>query len=404
MSLGIRVVDILCDNKVNACSIGVELPIKTYLDLVRDYLNNLDIQRGKMLVKKKDIYRRLIDDLTKGTVIPPISLALSQDREILDKISKDKLKEDKISLREIERILNDLLSPGKLNILDGLQRTYCFLEVESELKKEHEPEKLEKFYNSKIRAEIWIHIYANGLLYKILVLNTGQVKMSLRHQIEILHTPLRDEIICIAKDTYKKDITFSTYKTQEPTKGVHKYKFANVVEAFTCFSTGNPNVEKTNIVVDELNKMNILEDLDKNNFEDKNINLFVRFLLLLDEVLWKYYKEPIKDEEEKLSFTSRDDLMNSAPFLSGFFAAIGESRKLKDLEAIEYAKTYFTNLLKKDEEDPLRLKIMSKILSAEKEKAKRWGAEQRDFFYKAFDKFLTRGLNDFSNVWELAAK
>ena len=60
MSQDIKVVDILWDNKVNACSIGVEFSIETYLSLVRDYLNNLDIQRGKMLVKKKDIYREPI--------------------------------------------------------------------------------------------------------------------------------------------------------------------------------------------------------------------------------------------------------------------------------------------------------------------------------------------------------
>ena len=400
----IEVSDVFKDEKIQAYTIGIKIKIERYLTLVKGYLNNLDIQRGKMISRKKDVYRRLIEDLKQGTIIPPISLAISQESKVLEKIPQKIL--EKMNLKSIEEILNADLSPGDLNILDGLQRTYCFLNAKEDLQKEG-LEELNKFNSLKIRAEIWIHICTNALLYKILVLNTGQVKMSLRHQIEILHMPLKEEIKNIAKSKHEKKIYFSTYKEQKPAKGLYNYKFANIVEAFTSFSTGEYNIDKTSMVIEELNRMDILNELDKTQFIPRNIETIVEFLILLDEVLYKYYEEPIKSEEgEVIPFSSRDALMNSSPFLSGFFAALGRYNKDGKKSRIEHLKRFLNNLNNtvegKIQDDPLKLDFMSKILIEKKERTKKWGEEQRRFFFSAFREFMHEESENFIDAWRNA--
>ena len=400
----IEVLDILKDEKIQAYTIGIKIKINKYFSLVEGYLNNLDIQRGKMIARKKDVYSRLINDLKQGTIIPPISLALSQESKVLEKIPQETL--GKMNLKNIEEILNADLSPGDLNILDGLQRTYCFFNVKDDLQKKSANE-LNKFCNSKIRAEIWINISTNALLYKILVLNTGQVKMSLRHQIEILHMPLKEDIKNIAKIKHNKEISFSTYKEQKPAKGLYNYKFANVVEAFTSFSIGEYNIDKTSMVIEELNKMDILNELDRTQFDRKNIETIVEFLILLDEVLFKYYEKPLESEEDEvILFSSRDELMNSSPFLSGFFAALGRNNKENKKDRIEHLKNYLNTLnattAEEIQNDPLELAFMSKILIEKKERAKRWGEEQRRFFFSAFREFMREESNNFIDAWRNA--
>ena len=400
----IEVLDILKDEKIQAYTIGIKIKINKYFSLVEGYLNNLDIQRGKMVARKKDVYSRLINDLKQGTIIPPISLALSQESKVLEKIPQETL--GKMNLKNIEEILNADLSPGDLNILDGLQRTYCFLNVREDLEKE-KLEKLTKFSNLKIRAEIWTHISTNALLYKILVLNTGQVKMSLRHQIEILHMPLKEDLKNIAKLECNKEISFSTYKEQKSAKGLYNYKFANIVEAFTSFLTGEYNIDKTSMVIEELNRMDILNELDKTQFDPKNIKTIVEFLILLDEVLYKYYKEPLISEGgEVIPFSSRAELMNSSPFLSGFFAALGRNNKDNKKNRIEHLKKYLNVLnntvAEEIQGDPLKLYFMSKILIEKKERAKRWGEEQRRFFFSAFREFMLEESDNFINAWRNA--
>lgn len=80
-------------------------------------------------------------------------------------------------------------------ILDGLQRTYTILDLESELVKEHDDETLDRVLNNSIRVEIYLGINKIGILYRMLTLNTGQTPMSIRHQIEILYSDYLDKSI-----------------------------------------------------------------------------------------------------------------------------------------------------------------------------------------------------------------
>lgn len=400
MSYDIKVLGLLEDSKIDAHSILCEISIGSYINVVQGNLNELDIQRGKIISRRKQVYSRLMEDLKSGALMPSIYLAIKENSEI-----NEQLRSCENDLSRIEEILKNNLTENDIVILDGLQRTYCILNIIDEIR--DDSEKLNQFLNEKIRAEIWYKMTFNSLLYKMIVLNTGQVKMSMKHQLEILNIPLREKIKKISQDKYQKDVKFSTFKRSLDTKEQFRYKFSTIVEAYTSFIIGDEQVDKTNEVVKELERMRFIEEHSRReDLKDYEVELFTEILLKLDETLYKNYPEPIKIEDEEgnkqpLTLTSRADLLNSAPFLCGFFAASKNFLK-RDREGFKERIKVLWGKLESENSDPLFLEHMAKILAEEKKRAKRWGEEQRRFFRMAFDCFFM-GENNFQIIWERAA-
>lgn len=389
----IRVFDLREDKKVGAKCLLFDITISKYIELIKDNLESLDIQRGKIISKKSDVYKRLIGDLKEGAIMPPISLTLSKKSNLQNKIK------DMTGLKDIEEQINKEIKDGDLFILDGLQRTYCILSVIDDLEDSNEKE---TFYNTRIRAELWYNINYTAVLYKMLILNTGQVKMSMKHQIEILNLPLKEKIVEVALEK-QVDVKFSTYKDVQETTDVYNYRFSNVVEAFTSFITENPIIDKTNEVVKELERMKFVEEHSKPEIlsKEEEIQEFTEILTTLDKALWDKYKDPIKnDEETKLPWTSRNEIMNSAAILSGIFASFGKAFAT-DRDKYNQRKESFFQILRKNEEDPLKLKSMSKILQDEKKRSTKFGETTRNFFFKAFRESFS-GENDFEIIWQRA--
>ncbi len=396
----IRVFDLKEDKKVMGKCLLIDISIGDYVELIQNNLENLPIQRGKVISSKSDVYKRLQEDLKDNTIMPPLSLVAS--KKLSDTIK------DVEDTKRIENIINDKVNKASLSILDGLQRTYCILNVIDGLK--DKPKKMKQFKNSRIRAELWYSIKTNALLYKILVLNTGQFKMSMRHQLEILYMPLKEVISNVAKERGIEDMKFSTYKELSRSKESYKpymYSFANIVEALTAFNTRDPIVDKTNIVVTELERMRFIEEHSDTSklCSDDDIEQFSNLLFSLDEKLWKKYekrKTKIDDfgAEKLLEWTSRNDFMNSAPFLSGFFASCGNSRN-KNNENYENRKNKFFRIFDENTKDPLKLRILSDILEDEKGRSKKFGVTLRNFFFHGFNEFFN-GENDFEMIWQRA--
>jgi len=399
MNNKIRVFDLKEDKKVSGKCLLIDITIGDYVELIQNNLENLPLQRGKVISRKSDVYKRLQEDLKNNTIMPPLSLVAS-------KKFSDTIK-DVEDTKRTEDIINNKINKKSLSILDGLQRTYCILNVIDDLK--DKPEKLKHFKNSRIRAELWYSIKTNALLYKILVLNTGQFKMSMRHQLEILYMSLKEVISNIAEERGIKDMRFSTYKVPSPSKRPYQYSFANIVEALTAFNTRDPIVDKINVVVTELERMRFIEEHSDTSklCSDEDIEQFSNLLFSLDEKFWKKYRERMTESDEfgnkkSLEWTSRNDFMNSAPFLSGFFASCGKSRN-KNNENYESRKNKFFRIFDENTEDPLKLRILSDILEDEKARSKKFGITLRNFFFHGFNEFF-EGENDFEMIWRRATQ
>lgn len=402
----VKVLSYTWDNRINSASIIVELKIKDYLDVIQtSTLSDLEIQRGKMISKKKDVYRRLIDDLKIGTKIPSLSLAIAEDFQFTTLTSIESLKSNSSLTLTVEHDLNSLQG-SHVNILDGLQRTYCLMlakeELEEEIEKALEADKeaattrLRLFNESSLYCDIWVGITFNALLYKMLVLNTGQVKMSLRHQIEILNIPLKNSITKLFSDKYDKTITISTFKENEPISAPFSYRLSDLVEAYTAFSIADINIDKSNEVVQELNKFEMMNSLKKENFQGINLELFVSLLYSIECVFEAKYQKQLKDDQDDdLKYTSRKDYMGSTPFLVGFFAAAGEEHK-EGAENLNKFVDSISALVSSDDEDPFYLKILSEVLIDEKGRMTRVGQDLREFFKKAFEQMFRR--NKFANL------
>lgn len=389
----IKVFDLKEDKKINAKCLLIDISIGRYIQLVESNLEDMDIQRGKILSRKRDVYRRLMEDLKEETIIPPISLVLRGKSKVQNEIKSI------TELQDIEKRLNEGIENGDLSILDGLQRTYCILNVLDDLKDK------ELFLSARIRAELWYDITYTAILYKMLVLNTGQVKMSMRHQIEILNILLREKISTIASEK-RISMIFSTYKNPLPVDNVYEYKFSDIAEAFTSFITKDPIVDKTNVVVQELERMKFIEEHSTSEklLNEEEIKEFTEILITLDKALWDKYKQPIESEDEtgektKLPWTSRKEIMNSAPVLSGIFASFG--KVFNDRDKYNRRKKVFFQILQKDEDDPLKLKIMSEILQDEKKRSTKFGETTRNFFFNALREFFN-GEDNFETIWKRA--
>lgn len=399
MNNKIRVFDLEEDKKVSGKCLLIDITIGDYVELIQNNLENLPLQRGKVISRKSDVYKRLQEDLKNNTIMPPLSLVVSKKFSNIIKDIRD--------IRKLEQTINEKIDNESLSILDGLQRTYCILNVIDDLK--DKPEKLKRFKNSRIRAELWYSIETGALLYKILVLNTGQFKMSMRHQLEILYMPLKETISNIAEERGIEDMRFSTYKAPSPSKKPYQYSFGNIVEALTAFNTRDPIVDKTNIVVTELERMRFIEERS-NKLKlgsDDDIEQFSNLLFSLDEKFWKKYRERMTESDDSgneklLEWTSRNDFMNSAPFLSGFFASCGNSRN-KNNENYGGRKNKLFRIFDENTEDPLKLRILSDILEDEKARSKKLGITLRNFFFHGFNEFF-EGENDFEMIWRRATQ
>jgi len=301
-------------------------------------------------------------------------------------------------------LINKNIKSEDLSILDGLQRTYCILNVIEDFEKGSKYNEIKVFNKKRIRAELWYDINITALLYKILVLNTGQVRMSIRHQLEILNIPLRKKIIEIGKQKNVR-LKLSTYKDQKSTKDVYEYRFVDIVEALTAFITGDPIIDKTNEVVKELERMKFVEDHSKAKklYSDEELEEFTNVLFKLDHNLWEKYKEKMKEEdidgnEIEIKWTSRNEFINSAPILSGLFASFGKALRKNQTNYLE-RKNKFFDVLNIESEDPLQFKLLGQIIEEEKKTSKKFGNTVRKFFFKAFNEYFG-GENDFQEIWK----
>lgn len=76
--------------------------------------------------------------------------------------------------------MEDLISylnsnSNELCIIDGMQRTQAMLDAG------------ENFLSREIRVELWLSESLNKLIYRMLVLNTGQVPWTMQRQLEVVY-------------------------------------------------------------------------------------------------------------------------------------------------------------------------------------------------------------------------
>ena len=342
------------DKKVNAYNQMYECSIKEYYELVKNILGNNEYQRRKVK-SSSSIYSLLKEDLKQGCMIPPIVMAyVGENDSIID--------------------LNSEETKKHLLILDGLQRSFAILDIVNETQNLFDYN--ESVLDLPIRIELYTNINRMGILYRMLTLNTGQTRMSTRHQIEIIysdyitHSPLSN--IQLIKEV-----------DNDTPKSIGQYKFRDVIEGFTSY------IECDYLTLDRQDLLDQVKTLTKLRNETEGVELFTKYIDTYHKFVVKmnyFFPNKIEDICVSQFGSSVIEIFNKSQSLTGFGAAVGIMQEKGIINGFEIIQEYITKLYDENIKDGLETLLTN--LDEIRRKAKKIGNDQRLYFHYLYRKLF----------------
>lgn len=359
----------IMDKKIGAYNVMCQMSVKEYYELVKDSMDKNEFQR-KRVPSSKNIYSLLKDDLITGCIIPPIVLSIFGKYESNN--TADDIKKYIVSNKE------------NLIILDGLQRTFTIQEIYKQFVSDDGEKNI---LNQVIRVEFYLGLNREGVLYRMLTLNTGQTKMSLRHQVEMIYRDLlytsNHEGLIFLKDTEKQP------------KDIDVFYFSEAVDAFTSFLNGDYLQITREKLLDTIETFSELSKLrnSRDAFLDL-MSLFSRFLTKAKEMIdsRKNEIEDFADQSGINPIFGKDtiSIFNKSQCLTGFAAAVYRLLELGCYNNI--LDISFDKLEENDFFDGV-LKMLS-CLDNIRNNAKKIGNSQRCWFYYFFKSLMDSNSSD----------
>lgn len=373
--------NIIIDKKLKCCSIMKNIKIKDYLLLVEGaYANRGGIQGQREPLKQKTaitIRKRMIDDIVAGTILPPIVIGVIVDEATYEKSQKC---EDAIQMiKSVEA--------STISIIDGMQRTTAIIEA---------VEKNIEVKENYVRVEMWVSCDVNSMLYRMLVLNTGQVPWNMRRQIELIF----DGVITDVKNEIKGIEIKSISDNQRRSHG-GQYNANDLVEMFFAFGARTWKIDMRERVTDEFTR----GDFVQSSSETDIVKLFCRVLASMYKLDLELDLK-VKDNAVDGKFKKGRDLFSSQPAKVGFSAACGElvlgrpgeNRKHEIIEEkiknIEETISVVVDKLSEEQNaiDFVDFETLSEMVNVKSSKV---GDYEREKFYSAFKVFFeTKGEMD----------
>lgn len=396
---------IVKDNRSDCYSVMGTSSVKDYMDFIAAVYDNRGSITGQRDALKNSsaikIRKRMVQDISRGTVLPPIVVGLLVSDEEFKAIA-DQYKENGIIQPEY---LNSLLDKGtidNISLIDGMQRTTAIKEAS-----ESAPDILDNI----LRIEIWIVKKINNLLYRMLILNTGQVPWNVRRQLEVLYAPIQNRI----KESMPDASIFSV-DDQRRRAGSTQYQGDDVIELFMAFGARKEKVEVKERIAEEFTRLDFIETSEKNDLLVLFIECF-RILCQLDEILGTAKPEEgehVAEEGKKPKFNVGSDLFNSQPARIGLIVALAQkiigrpgidkdaTIQERGLSKIKENFDSFTAFLKgktpTELYDFLSLDVLNELLSKPSSKV---GDFERSFFKEAFVALIEQDFEipSFDSCW-----
>lgn len=350
------------DKKIGSYNVMTQMNVVEYMNLIRGSVKKNELQRPRVR-SSKSIYANLKEDLKAGCIIPPIVLSLYSQYSgvVTDKV-------------EIERFILD--HKDQLFILDGLQRTYTIQDMLEELGDEVK-------VDTVIRVEVYLGLNREGVLYRMLTLNTGQTPMSLRHQIEIIYLDLLDN-----RNDY--GLKFIRDNDNKP-KDVDSFYFSEAIDAFTSFVSQDYlqiTREKLLSTIESFDNLSKLKN-EKDAFLDL-MYVYSQFVKNMNGILkGKDIKEMMGDElREHFYGENTLSIFNRSQTMTGYAAAV--ARLIQD-EVYDDIKAVASDYDKLNEENVTEsIKKLLLCMDEIRRTAKKIGNAQRCYFYYFFKSLLDR--------------
>lgn len=309
---------IIFDPRSKCYSVFVEINISEYLNIIElAYNKSGGIKGQRTTLKTKSaisIRERLVEDLSNGTVIPPIVLGyLTESKPLIADMSEENLafiineaiENSTNSDIDNESIQNNndnnILEKNKIVIIDGMQRTTAL----------YEAVKLNpNIAQNPIRVEFWLSNYSNSLIYRMLILNTGQVPWNLRQQIEVVYTPLINEI---SKEV--PGIKLIKFDDNERRTEAKQFQAKDIIDLYITFGSRNVDFNTSETLSDQFTKLDFIESTSDPEF-NKAFYEILNVMCEVDSLIFN--SENLADEGK---FKDGKDLFKSATSKIGFIAA-----------------------------------------------------------------------------------
>lgn len=377
-------VNILKDNRVGCYSAIINMQVENYIELVKDAYKSrgggLEGQREALKTKTAiRIRERMKEDIIKGAILPPIVIGMVLPHDKINIISNLNQNDSKKLIEIIHSVSKDNVS-----IIDGMQRTTAILDA-----LDHNSDVLSR----TLRVEFWLASNINSLIYRMLILNTGQVPWNLRRQIEVVFNSMIEEIKVKVPSINLIELGQNRIRSQ-----AGDFQADQLVELFLVFGARKEKIDTKERLADEFTRLDFVEATSENEF----INIFYGVLDLLgvfDTAIFNYKLQEIEDDEEPIErkFTKGKDLLNSQTARVGFVTSLAieilgrpgvERTNEQQLKKWEYINNKFRKLIHKVSDmnetelgDFLDLMTLNQSIAR---KSGKIGDFEREFFTKAF--------------------
>ncbi len=291
--------DWLYDERTECWSVQTTIEVGEYLDLITEThaaQGALTGQRDVLTTTTaKRIRDRMVADLKLGAVLPPVVIGATLDDETYAALPIN----GAASIGEV--LPND--QNRVLSIIDGMQRTKALIDAAAEdatMRKRH------------LRVEFWLTSNVRAMIYRMLVLNTGQVPWTLARQLSVVFAPLVEETIKKVPDIEK------LASPDRPGRRVRaaQYSTSDVVELYIAFSTRKTSTDTREAVSDEFSRLDFVDNLAQPDFQEhfyEALGLMVR----LDKVFSRY------DSDEQGRFSKGRNIFDAQPARIGFIVSVG---------------------------------------------------------------------------------
>lgn len=394
-------ISVIKDNRSECYSIMGVTNIEEYINYVKSvYENRGGISGQRDALKSSSaikIRKRMIKDIGRGTVLPPIVIGLLLPNEVFDKISEVVEIGNTLSA-EFVSLLVDNVSVENISLIDGMQRTTAIIEsltVDNSIAE------------NKIRIEFWAVRNINNLIYRMLILNTGQVPWNVRRQLEVLFSPIKETIIARIPST-----TIYSIDDERRRSASSQFQGNDIIEMFLAFGSRKEKIELKERIAEEFTRLDFIETSDKNNLMDYFIRCF-DMLNNLDAELGK-----IKDESEydgkKPKFFNGYDLFSSQPARIGFMVALAikilgrpgtdKDANIQDASLIKIESNFkaligkINSIEEKELPEFLSFNVLNEIIDKPSSKV---GDFERTFFKEAFTALIEQDfqIDNFESCW-----
>lgn len=368
------------DHRINGLSISATVKVSEYMGWFLTYglLNKLEDQRPVMKSRSANMIRkRLVEDLKLGAVIPPIVIGFAI--EDVNSIRKENAQE----------LLNANINNA--TVIDGIQRSEALKEA-----LEFSP----AIADNELRLDIWVTPDAISLIYRMLVLNTGQTPWDVKRQMEVVYKPLIEEC-----KRYVEGIKINTKNDGKRRSKGGEYRASDIVELFLVFSSRKELVNTAEKLADDFTRLDVTQMAGSREYS----NVFyecIKMLHRLDVAISKYSGE----QEEQLEGDKISDglsLFTNLPAKVGFVVAIaqhimGRAGMMKSddeqQEILGRIKSSFNNFCDKIEaldQDSLHEFLSLGVLNDSMKglSMKKIGDDQRRFFKAGFDALISSNCN-----------